>query len=338
MNVTIKDIARKLNLNHSSISRALNDKPGVSEKTRRLVQATAKEMEYHPNELARGLVKNVTRTIGAVIPEIINPLYAGITTGIFETAAENDYKVLLCITNWNPEKETEYLRTFKENRVDGIIIKATDDSVKKHLANCNVPIVGYESWNLEKRFSSVGTDNYKGGYLAARHLLECGYENIAFLSGPQSSHARSDRLEGFLKAYSEKNIEYDSSLIFTGEYNIDSGYASSRDIFSRHTHCDAVFAGNDVMALGVLQYLEEHGIRPGVDIGVMGFDDIRYSMLPQIQLTTVTQPISSIGRIITSVLLKEISNIEKKIETIPQQILLEPELIPRSTTCRKTNK
>ena len=337
MNVTIKDIARKLNLNHSSISRALNNKPGVSEKTRRLVLATAKEMEYHPNQLARGLVSNVTRTIGVLIPEIINPLYAGITTGIIETATENEYKVLLSITNWDSEKETEYLTTFKEKRVDGIVIKAADDSVSKHLSNCNVPVVGYESWNLEKKFSSVSTDNYQGGYLAARHLLDYGYETIAFLSGPESSRARNDRLEGFLKAFSEDGIAYDPSLVFTGDFNIDSGYSLSKDLFASHTRCDAVFAGNDVMALGVLEFLEERGIRPGIDVGVVGFDDIRYSTLPQIQLTTVTQPISSIGRIITTVLLAEIRNIANRIENIPKQILLEPELIPRSTTCRKTN-
>ena len=333
--VTIKDIAQKLDLNFSSVSRALNNKPGVSEETRRLVMKTAEEMGYRPNVIARGLVSRTTKTIGVIIPDIINPLFGEITTGIIETANLSDYDVFLCISNWDDEKEKDYINAVQQKQVDGIIVKSVSDSSAALLESAVVPVIGFESWTVNNKFSSVSTDNIKGGYLAGKHLIECGYRKAAIFSGPKNSSASDFRRQGFIKAFEEKGLKFDDTKFCVGEYDIKSGYNLAKQLLEEHPDTDSIFANNDVIALGVLQYLEEHGIKAGQDIGVIGFDNIRMAGLPQIQLTTVKQPKHSSGRIMVNLLLDEIRNNANGIQHYPQRILLEPELIVRKTTCRK---
>ncbi len=334
MSVTIKDIAKKLNLNFSSVSRALNNKPGVSDKTRSLVIKTANEMGYYPNSLARGLVRKATKTIGVLIPEIINPLFSELATGILETTNELGYDIFLCISNWNPLKEREYLQTFKAKQVDGIIMKSCDDSLEKLSDSFTIPVVGYETWPSEQKHSFVSTDNVKGGYIGGKHLLECGYSKVAYIGGAAYSSTYNERISGFLKSFRDMNIQYDQSLIYSGDYNMVCAYTQAKTVLKDHPDIDAIFAGNDVMALGVLKYLHEQGLQPGKDVGVIGFDNIGITSLPQIDLTTIDQPRYSIGRIITKVLIEEIGNAEKGTRMPPQKILLEPELLRRSTTRR----
>ncbi len=334
MNVTIKDIAKELGICYSSVSRALNGKPGVSEATRKKITETAEKMGYRPNELARGLVSRISRTIGVIIPEILNPLFNEIATGILETANKNKYDVFLCISNWDRKKEAEYLRAFVEKRVDGVIIKSADDSPADNFENLRLPVIGFENSSARENYSFVEVDNVKGGYIAAKYLLDCGYRKIAFIGGKKNSFSHSDRYKGFLKAFEEKHISYDRSLTFTGEFNIDSGYNVAKDVFSLHKDVDAVFACNDVTALGVLKYLDQNNIKAGDDVGVVGFDDIKYSDLPMVNLTTVKQPKYLIGKIMMETLLEDIRKKEEGLETVSRKIVLEPELIERGTTRR----
>ncbi|HAK47218.1 MAG TPA: LacI family transcriptional regulator [Spirochaeta sp.] len=335
MKVTIKDIAQKLNLNFSSVSRALNNKPGVSEETRKLVMKTAAKMGYRPNVIARGLVSRTTRTLGVIIPDIINPLFGAITTGIIETANQNDYDVFLCISNWDRNKEIDYINAVQQKQVDGFIVKSVSDSNTILLDTAHVPVVGYESWAANNQFSSVSTDNIKGGYIAAKHLIDCGYRRSAIINGPENSSASINRRKGFIQAFIEHNLKIDDSKFCFGEYDIESGYILAEQLLREHKDIDSIFTNNDVMALGVLKYLEENGISPGKDIGVIGFDNIGIASMPQIQLTTVKQPKHSIGRIMVNLLLDEIKNNAENIQHYPQRILLEPELIIRKTTCKK---
>lgn len=332
MKITIKDIAKELDLNFSSVSRALNNKPGVSEETRRIVMETAEKLGYRPNVIARGLVSRVTRTIGVIVPDIINPIFGEITTAIIDTANENGYDVFLCISNWSNKKEEDYIHTVQQKQVDGIIIKSVSDSNTGLLERSSVPVIGYESWTTNNKFSSVSVDNVRGGYMAAEHLIQYGYLKTAIISGPANSSASINRRKGFNDAFEDHNLKTDGSRMYIGEYNIESGYTLAKQLFQDFPDTDSVFAGNDVMALGVLQYLEEHGLAPGKDVGVIGFDDIQISHLPQFMLTTIKQPKFGIGKIMTNVLLEEVNNHNKDRQNFPQRIMLDPELIVRETT------
>ena len=171
MKVTIKDIALKLDLNFSSVSRALNNKPGVSEDTRKLVMQTAKDMGYRPNVIARGLVSNETKTLGILMPDILNPLFGEITTAIIETANENNYDVFLCISNWSKVKEIDNIHTILQKQVDGIIFKSVNDESVQLLESTSTPVVGFETITKKNQFSVVTTDNVKGGYICCNRTL-----------------------------------------------------------------------------------------------------------------------------------------------------------------------
>ena len=335
MNVTIKDIARELDLNFSSVSRALNNKPGVSEETRRIIRDKAEEMGYHPNVLARGLVSRTMNTIGVIMPDIVNPVFGAITTGVIETAAEHNYDVFLCITNWSEKKEEDYIYTILEKQVDGIIIKGISEKNTRLLESSNIPAVGYESWDSSRSFSSVSTDNIKAGFLAGEHLYNYGYRKTAVLPGPANSSAAAARIQGFCSAFAEHNCTIDSSRIIYCDYNIESGFSGTADVLGKFPDTDSILAGNDVIALGILHYLEKNGIRAGKEIGVVGFDNIQFAALPQIELTTVKQQKHSIGRIMTTLLFEDIAGIKEGIENYPRRIFLEPELIIRKTTIKQ---
>ncbi len=335
--VTIKDIANKLDLNFSTVSRALNNKPGVSDKTRQVIIETAKNMGYRPNTIARGLVSRTTKTIAVIFPDIINPVFGEITTGIIETANANNYDVFLCISNWDSKKERHFIHAVQQKQVDGIIINFVDNNNASLFDTQAVPTVGYESWLASNKICSVSTDNFKGGYEAAAHLIESGYKYPAIISGPVTSAAALERNEGFKRACQDNGINFDSSRIYCGRFDISSGYELTKKLFDEHIQVDSIFSNNDVIALGTLQYLDQHNIQVGKDIGVIGFDNIRFSSLPQIKLTSINQPKNGIGKILANLLFEQINNSKEKIVDPPKRILLEPNLIIRSTTKKKAH-
>lgn len=331
MTVTIKDIARELGISYSAVSRALNHKAGVSEKTRSKILETAERMGYQPNSLARGLVNKVSNTIGVVIPDILNPFFAEIIKGIMETTNNFGYDILLCVTGWEEKKEKEYIKTLQEKRVDGIILKSSKDRKDQVFDNIRVPFILLESWPTSSKCSFIEVDNEKGGYIAARHLIECGYKNIAFLGGKKDSYSNRQRLDGFKKAFEENPKGIENTYTFFGDFGMSSGYEMAWKLFNGENKIDAIFAGNDIIALGVLQCAEECGIKVPQELGVIGFDNISYARLPQIQLTTIHQPKYALGKIVLETLVDEIREKDHK---IIKRITLEPELIVRKTTMK----
>ena len=329
MTVTIKDIAKELNVSYSAVSRALNQKSGVSEKTRNKILATAKSMGYQPNSLARGLVNKVSNTLGVIIPDILNPFFAEITKGIMETANNFGYDILLCVTGWDEKKEKEYIKTLQEKRVDGIILKSSKDKKNEHFDDIKVPYIILESWPTNRKCSYIEVDNEKGGYMAAMHLLDCGYKNIVFIGGKKESYSNRQRLEGLKKAFSERPEDIENFDTFYGSFGMSSGYELARHVFKTGKKIDAIFAGNDIIALGVLQYADELGLKIPEELGVIGFDNISYARLPQIQLTTIHQPKYALGKIVLETLVDEIKVKEHR---IIKKITLEPDLIVRKTT------
>lgn len=331
MSITIKDIARELGISYSAVSRALNNKPGVSEKTRRKVLEAAEKMGYQPNTLARGLVNKVSNTIGVIIPDIVNPFFAEITKGIMETANDYGYDILLCVTGWEEKKEKEYIKTLQEKRVDGIILKPSKDKRNEVFNNIKVPFILLESWLTSGKCSFIEVDNERGGYIAAKHFIDCGYKNIAFFGGKKESYSNRKRLDGFNKALEEYGENIENIYTSFGDFGMSSGYERAWQFFNSNKKVDAIFAGNDVIALGVLQCAEEYGKKVPQELGVIGFDNISYSRLPQIQLTTVNQPKYPLGKMALETLVDEIRN---KDERTVKRITLEPDLIVRKTTIK----
>lgn len=335
MAVTIKDIARMVDCSYATVSRALNNKPGINQQTRERIMAVAQEMGYQPNAIARGLVTQRTHTLGLVIPDIVNPFFPEIARGVEDVASEHGYTVFLCNTNWNMDKENVYLKALQEKRVDGIIIKPASDfdgfntGDHSYLEDIQLPVVIFSGQSNTGRHSYIEIDNLRGGFIATKHLIEAGYRRIAFIGGRKSSHSNSERLKGYQMALESYDMPLVDELIVNHDFYSESGFALMEELLKLPTPPDAVFTGNDIIALGVLECLQLHRIRVPEDFGVVGFDNIIFSGYPQIQLTTIAQPKYLMGKYAAEVLLNEINGVATR---GLRKTILEPELVIRKTT------
>lgn len=327
MTATIKDIAKKTGVSYATVSRALSGRAGVNEETRKIILAEAVNMDYQPNAVARGLVTKKTNIIGLAIPDITNPFFPEIARGVEDAASELGYNIFLCNTNWNFAKEEIYLRVLQERRVDGIIITPVSD--EKMYNNIQVPMVFISRIPHEVSNSFVVIDNVRGGFLATKQLLESGYKRVAFIGGKSEVHVSAERLEGYKSALNRYKYPVDEALILNGKFNSQSGYEIAGKLLSTPNPPDAVFAANDVIALGVLQRVKEVGLNVPGEFGIVGFDDIPFAAYSQIQMTTISQPKYQMGKFAAEICIGEIGD---KTRNDSKKMILEPELVIRGTT------
>jgi LacI family transcriptional regulator len=316
----------------STVSKALNGKEGISETTREEVMRIAAEMGYRPNMLARSLVAKQSRTIGVIIPDIQNPYYAEIISGIINASNEEGYSVMLCDSGYKEETESAYSEQLRGMRVDGMIVKPVRD--EKDYEEISIPIMMIER-NLDKdKYTIVEVDNKKGGYLAVSHLIDCGCENIGIIAGNEDSYPVDRRLQGAILAMENHGMIWSDKRFVKTNFTITGGYNGAKMLFEeRRSAPDGIFCLNDVMALGAIQYCEEHGHRVPSDVSIIGFDNVVYAELPQIMLTTIHQPKYKLGEMIAKALFSEMKAKGKGRK--PKKTVLEPQLIIRNTTSYK---
>ena len=326
--ITIKDIAEKAGVSYATVSRALNGRPDVSEVTRSRVFELAEEMGYQPNAIARSLVKRKSMIIALIVPDVSNPFFADITMAVNAAAEQAGYTTMVCNTGWDPVKEREKLRIMVEQRVDGIILKPTAFIRPGALEALNVPVVLF--WHaMPDDLSYIEVDHEAGSRMAVRHLIERGYKRIAYIGGQETSPSNQIRLLAYQQTLQESSLTVDPRLISFGSFNMAGGYQRMSAMMSLPEPPDAVFCGNDIIAMGVLQYARENGVRVPEDFGIIGFDDISYASLPLINLSTVSQPRKKLGEQALQALVREIDLFPARTR---QRILVEPELKVRSTT------
>ena len=327
-NVTIKDIAGACGVSYATVSRTLNRRSGVHPETREKILRVADLLGYSPNLHARSLKTQKTRIIGLILPDISNPFFADIASSVNEIVYGQGYNSILCSTDWNASIEEKQLSLLIDQRVDGLIFKPSPDLTDRY-AELPLPKVMISNAQ-DPRFSWVEIDNVEGGRIAADHLITgCGYRYPAFISGARASRSNQDRLQGFRQRLAELDVPLPDERISFGAYSIESGYRSVEKLDRGGSEADCFFCGNDLIALGALQYLSEKD-RPVPDrFGVVGFDDVYFASLPQIQLTTVRQPRRRIGALAAETLSRMIESEEKPGTT---QIMLQPELVARHTT------
>jgi LacI family transcriptional regulator len=331
---TIKDIAKVAGLSYSSVSRALNGLKGVSEDTRKKVLEIAESLEYTPNAVARGLVQKQTGTLGLILPDITNPFYPEIARGVEERASLAGYNTFLCNTNYDLSKEKSYLLNLLENRVDGIILApvSSQSNLFEERKHMPVPFVYLGNTPQKTKYSFVLTDNIRGGYLATRTLIERGYRRIGFISGNDEGSPVGGRFSGYKEAMDRYNIEVNDDYIRFGNWRLQSGYEIIKQMIDSGVFPEAVFAGNDILAMGILQGIKERGLSVPDDIAVIGFDDIPYASWPAIDLSTIRQPKSRMGKSAVEILLERLQMGKgQNRPPITQKIILDPKLILRGT-------
>ena len=331
---TIKDIARLAGVSHTTVSRALNDKPRISRKTGDRIRAIAKKLNYHPNVAARSLKVRRTKTLGLVITTIINPFYPELAQGIEKTAREMGYNIILCSTNYEISLEREYIDMLRGKGVDGIIFTSTHmhDPNIEGLINERFPIILvnrkiYDE-SVANRVDHVVVDNVHGGFMAVEHLIRMGHRRIGIILGLPQSSASVERLAGAKKALVEYGLELEPDLILEGDFLKASGGAAARRFSRMKPRPTAVFAVNDYMALGAMEGFIEEGFRIPHDVALIGFNDIEISRMRNIELTTIGQKTYEMGSIAVRTLVEKI---EEEAHGLVRQIILEPELLIRKS-------
>jgi LacI family transcriptional regulator len=333
--VTIKDIALLANVSHTTVSRALNDKLRIKNETKEKILSIARDLNYRPDFIARSLVMKRTKTLGLVITTISNPFYVELAQGIEATARGLGYNIILCSTHHDLSVEKQYVDMLRSKGVDGIIFTSA------HLGDPNIVVLAEESFPIvlvnrrtyhslvKEKVDYIGVNNILGGFLAVEHLIRLGHRQIAVIGGSAESSVALERLEGGKKALQAYTLEQRKDYFWEGDFLKESGYRGGKRFLEMAEPPTAIFAANDYMALGTYQAIAERGLRIPEDIALVGFNDIEFTGMKGIDLTTIGQKKFEMGALAVKTLVEKIEGGESKSST--KEILLKPELIIRKT-------
>ena len=308
--VTIKDVARRLNVSVSSVSRAFNDKYDIKEETKELILRTAEEMGYFPNPIAKKLSQNKTFNIGVVVPEFVNEFYSEVIIAIQEVLISNNYQVLVMQSDENPVLELKNAKTLIHNMVDGLIIAPTMESNNMdyylNQIQLGCPIVFMSRVEQSIPAPKVLFDNQKWSFFATEHLIREGHKKIYYLSGRGNLCVSKDRIKGFKKALNKHKVPKEDYKIIETGILAKEGMDVVEDLIYNHDLPDAFFCFNDLVAVGAIKTLRNNGFNIPEDIAVMGFTETRMAELITPQLSSVRQPTFEMGRKTAQLLLKQI--------------------------------
>lgn len=331
MNATIKDIAKAAGISNNTVSRALNNKEDVKPETRERVLRIAKEMNYVPNQFAKSLRLKKSNLIGIVVTNIANPFYGQIIKKAAEIARANGYNIMLFNSDEDKAIESDILQTLKSAVVDGLIIApvTADENTVARIKNLGIPFVLINRQpEIDEGINYVVNNDIKGAYLAARHLCERGVKTIHYLAGPEILYTAKQRIKGCKKVLNE--FPGTKLIVHNIELTLDSSFEETQKILDRKENGKiGIFAYNDNLAIGSIRAITEKGLKMPSDIALIGYDDIFFASMLEVPLSTVRQSSTKIGRQGITLLLK---NLDSKKKLPCEHIILEPELIIRSST------
>ncbi|HEY8343762.1 MAG TPA: LacI family DNA-binding transcriptional regulator [Bacillota bacterium] len=332
--VTIKDVAKMANVSPSTVSRVIADHKHISAETKERVRKVMKELGYHPNVIARSLIKRSSQALGLVLSRstesaFSNPFFPEILRGISTVTQSHHYSLVLAAAENYQEEAKQYLRMLMEKRVDGVIILASrvNDELIQRLAEEEYPFVVVGRAQGIKEYTSVNNDNIQAAYLAVRHLLNLGNQRIAFLNGPEEYTFCQDRFQGYCMALREYGIEVNGDYVRNAENLQEDGYRLTKELMSIEPRPHALFAADDLMAIGAYRALKEEGLSIPDDVAVIGFNDNYLAAFMEPPLTTVRIPIYEMGVVAAQLIFHILQNKE----ACAQQRILSSQLIVRES-------
>lgn len=336
---TLKKIADQLGFSVSTVSRVLNGKAAtyrISKKTEAIILKTAKELNFIPNQLARGLRLQKTLTIGLVIPDISNPFFSSIARSVEIEARKLNYSIMLCDSQESTFHEKDSLQQLLSRKVDGLIISPVgeDDGHLEQLNKNGMPFVVMDRQFSKLKCSSVMSDNYHGALEAVEYLIECGHKKIACIQGLLNSSVNKDRVRGFKDAHKSHNIPIDDSLLVGDSFGERNGYLGAKLLLNKHSRPTAIFALSNLISLGAIRAINEEELKIPEDISLLSFDDHPYSDFLATPLTTITQQEVNMGKIAIKILFEQMNSPEK---FEPLQVKLPTKLIKRKSV-KKLNR
>lgn len=333
MAVSIKDVARQAGVSVGTVSNVLNKPDEVSAESLARVQEAIDALGYVRNDAARRLRAGVSATVGFVVLDGQNPFFNDVVRGAEDEASRHGIAVLVGNTDEDPGREGMYLDLFEEQRVRGVLIAPYGDITRRltRLRERGIPAVLVDRMNVEGTFSSVATDSVVGGRMAAEHLLDTGRRRLAFVGGPFDMRQVRDRLDGARWAVEASDSGATMEVVATRALTVEEGAAAGRKLLERpaHQRPDALFAANDLVALGLLQALVVDGsVLVPDQMALIGFDDITFAAAAAVPISSVRQPSRAIGQTALRILLEESGD-----DTlIPRQTVFRPELVVRAST------
>lgn len=332
--ITIKDIATKLGLSTSTVSRALKDHPDISPKTRTAVKELAALLGYRPNRIALNLRNNSTRTIGLIIPEIEHYFFSAIINGIEEIAYKNDYSVMVFQSNESYKREVINTQAVLTNRVDGVLVsfskETSDFSHFQKLIENEIPVVFFDRTTEELPADQVVADDYQGAFIAVNHLIERGCKRIAHFAAPQNLQIGKSRLSGYHDALLKHNIHFQHDLVHLAD-TYEIAKKTAHDILRKPDAPDGFFAVNDMSAIAIIKAARELGKRVPQDVKVVGFENSKSSAICDPELTTIDQFGFELGREACIMLLKRLKEGDD-VEFKPIKKVIKTKLVIRSST------
>lgn len=332
---TIHDIARELEISASTVSRALNDNPRISLKTKEKIKAIADKIGYRPNSLASNLRNKKSNTIGIVVPLINRFFFSAVISGVEDVAFKAGYNVVISQSNDLAAKETSIVQSMYSNRVDGLILSIAMQSQNfEHLKlfkKKHIPLVFFDRAVPEIDTDKIVVDDFDGGYRVTQHLIDQGYKRIAHLAGPQNLKTYFDRKNGYIDAIRKNGIAYDENLVIVSTLTSEDGVPAIEKLMSLPNPPDAAFCGNDTTALSVMIYLRDKGVRIPDDFGIVGFSNEPFSKVVSPSISTIIQPGFTMGQKAAELIIQKIENKERTFQTI----VLPTELIVRESSSRK---
>jgi|SRR5690625_2853542 len=327
MKVTIYDVAKKADVSIATVSKVINNTGNMREETRKKVSDVIKELDYLPNLMASALTGKGTQTIGLLIPDISNPFFSAMARYIEDSAHEQGMSVIMCSIDSSIEKERKYIELLQRKQIDGLIVASLfhDKNLLKGLISKGIPIVmlAYDDSTFD--VSIVSVDDFKGGYEAASHLFSKGHRKIVVIA--EHTHSSDLRLYGYKVALEGRGLEYDENLIYKTSASIENGKLYFEKAY-KEIQPTAIFAFNDLLAIGAIKGATEKGIRIPQELAIIGFDNTILATTTVPGLTTIAQPIKEMAQKTVEILIEEIQG-QKRTK---KRILFDPELITRGTT------
>ncbi|MCM4167660.1 Catabolite control protein A [Arenibacter antarcticus] len=333
--VTITDIASELNISPSTVSRALKDHPGLRKETKDAVRALAEKWDYQPNLLALSLLHRKSNTIGVIVPEITSHFFSAIITGIQDVVGKSDYNIMICLSNESYDEEVVLVKKLMNMQIDGVLVSTSSETENfdhlRKLQKNGIPVVVFDRDCPGLEADKVLVDDYSGAFQAVEYLIATGCKNIAHLGGPLNLSTTGHRLNGYLDALKKNNMPIrEEYIVHVPGFSHKDGSKPAKKLIQLDNPPDAIFAMNDNIAISAMHVAKKMGLRIPEDISILGFDDEPHSSFFTPPLSTVWQPVYSIGMLSARILLSHLNSPDTVLE-YRKEIFI-PELVIRSSS------
>jgi DNA-binding LacI/PurR family transcriptional regulator len=329
---TIIDVARMAGVSTTTVSRFLNGKGPVSRGAEDRIKSAIAELKYRPSPFAKGMRTNSSRTIGILIPDYRNMFYPELFQGIDNYSREHGFMTLVTNTDARSATELDHLEELVARQVDGVIL-CSYNRVKKDMdylvsLSQEIPIVVMDPLIKNEPLSYVVSDGFAGTLMAVEYLLDRGREHIGYVRGPINVFVTKERFRGYKAALARRGVAYDEARVAIGDFSVASGFQAARELMESGVSIDAIMCVNDMMAVGVIKYLNSRRIRIPREVSVIGFDNIALCEMVDPALTTIAQPIGQLGRTAAEIIIG--SNLQHT--SLKRQIVLDTSLVVRESS------